>query len=357
GFDHSKTKFPLLGKHVKAACLDCHKTSNFKAPVEHEKCANCHQKDNPHKTQFAAQDCDACHTADGYKPSTFTISRHQTSRYKLVGKHEIVECVKCHFPAGKDADYRPAYAACRDCHKDAHGGQFTKSYEDRCDTCHTEAGFKPSTFSITRHQKTKFALAGGHSATICVECHKPVENVYPLAPARFHFEDQSCMACHADPHRERLDTPAKTGCEVCHTTRAWKRVERFDHSTTGYTLTGAHRSVECKECHRTPVSSVASQRQLLFSGAPKKCAGCHEDIHGGQFATAKGEADCAACHVEIAWKPARFDHETRSKFSLAGAHRGVSCASCHTHRELVGSRVVIRYAAAPSRCAACHASR
>jgi len=153
GFDHSKTKFPLLGKHVKAACLDCHKTSNFKAPVEHEKCANCHQKDNPHKTQFAAQDCDACHTVDGYKPSTFTISRHQTSRYKLVGKHEIVECVKCHFPAGKDADYRPAYAACRDCHKDAHGGQFTKSYEDRCDTCHTEAGFKPSTSRLRATRK------------------------------------------------------------------------------------------------------------------------------------------------------------------------------------------------------------
>ena len=34
-FDHSKTNFPLLGKHLDVPCLTCHAGGNFKAPIAH----------------------------------------------------------------------------------------------------------------------------------------------------------------------------------------------------------------------------------------------------------------------------------------------------------------------------------
>ena len=102
---------------------------------------------------------------------------------------------------------------------------------------------------------------------------------------------------------------------------------------------------------------------VVFRGAPKDCAGCHEDIHGGQF-TLHGSAirgmdgdpgaDCASCHGLVAWKPARFDHETRSKFSLAGAHKEVRCGGCHKQTQELAGRLVIVYKQAPSQCSACH---
>jgi len=42
-FDHSKTKFSLLGKHAPVACDKCHKTSDYKAAIPHELCGDCHK--------------------------------------------------------------------------------------------------------------------------------------------------------------------------------------------------------------------------------------------------------------------------------------------------------------------------
>ena len=39
----------------------------------------------------------------------------------------------------------------------------------------------------------------------------------------------------------------------------------FDHSTTGFTLEGAHRAVDCASCH---VGGV-------FDGTPQQCSECH----------------------------------------------------------------------------------
>ena len=352
-FDHSTTRFPLRGLHAKVACLDCHKSANFKEPVAHGQCRDCHQRDDPHKGQFAAEDCGSCHSETGYKPSTFDVSRHQRSRYPLVAKHAVVECARCHTPAGREANYHPAHEACGECHKDAHGGQFAAApYKNHCERCHTEAGFRPSTFTLSKHQETGFRLTGGHAATACMDCHKPPAGIFPAPPATFHFADRSCTGCHADPHRGQFEGSGRIGCETCHTTRAWTQVGQFDHETTGFTLSGAHRAVECTGCHH-PANLGVSMRQVVFRGAPVKCAGCHEDIHGGQFAVS-GSSDCASCHAELAWKPAHFDHESRTRFSLAGAHRAVPCRSCHTHSEEIAGRPVLLYRAAPSQCAACH---
>jgi hypothetical protein len=369
-FDHSKTRFPLLGKHseLQNQCFKCHRNTNFKEPVAHERCADCHRED-PHDRQFKTQDCAACHTDAGFKPSTFDVTRHQKSAYPLAGKHAAVACAKCHIPvAGGRTLYRVAYAKCLDCHKDAHARQFEGApHKNRCENCHNESGFHPSTFTLSKHQKTRFQLTGAHVATACQECHKPPAGVHPPPPARFVFENSgNCTACHADPHRGQFagvavaarNGPAKSNlpCEGCHSTRSWKDSRAFDHALTGFALTGAHRSVGCTECHK-PANMSTSIRHVVFEGAPKQCSGCHEDIHGGQFRTAGAPADCASCHREVAWKPVQFDHEKRTRFSLAGAHVEVPCLDCHRQKEEIAGRPTVIYAKASRECASCHRAK
>ena len=44
--------------------------------------------------------------------------------------------------------------------------------------------------------------------------------------------------------------------------------EGFDHSTTGYFLTGQHTILSCEACHI----------RGIFKGIPKTCEGCHERV-------------------------------------------------------------------------------
>ena len=355
-FDHNLTNFPLNGGHAKVECSKCHKTSNFKEPVAHALCADCHTPD-PHKGQFPTQDCASCHNEDAYKPSLYTVSSHQKSKYPLEGKHASVDCAKCHLPAGEDTQYHVKFAACTDCHKDVHGRQFADApYLDHCDMCHNVDGFRPSTYTLAKHQESRFHLTGAHVAIPCADCHKPPIGSYPPPPAQYKFATLTCVGCHADPHQGEFTTPAKQDCEVCHSTRSWKDMVAFDHSTTKFPLEGAHRAVTCSECHR-PTNLGASARQIVFRGAPTACSGCHEDVHGGQFSKGGPPPECTSCHSVRSWKPSTFDHEARAKFSLKGAHEEVPCADCHKETTAIGGRQVVIYARAPSRCAACHADK
>jgi hypothetical protein len=65
---------------------------------------------------------------------------------------------------------------------------------------------------------------------------------------------------------------------------------------------------------------------VKFRAAPDRCFDCHKanDPHKGRL----GET-CDECHAETTWGRVKaFNHE-RTKFSLRGAHRTVSCAACH----------------------------
>jgi predicted CXXCH cytochrome family protein len=136
--------------------------------------------------------------------------------------------------------------------------------------------------------------------------------------------------------------------------RSWQQTGVFDHDVTDFKLQGAHRAVRCTECHR-PANMGLSVRQVVFQNAAKECAGCHEDIHESQFVK-EGKTDCEACHSQMVWKPSRFDHELQSKFSLAGSHKAVPCASCHVQMQNVNGRETKLYRLAPSQCSACHSN-
>lgn len=361
-FDHSKTKFPLLGKHAAVGCVACHVGGDFKKSLAFEQCADCHKPD-PHSGQFMDRpkkgECAECHTVDGWKPSLFAVKEHTTSKYPLEGMHAKVECAKCHFPAGKDTIYKVKFAACTDCHKDAHDGQFAgKPYENRCEQCHTVADFHRSVFSIAKHQKTTFPLTGGHVAVPCAECHKLGATGRQDKILPFRFSDRTCTACHTDPHhgefKNRMERhrPDGTmlGCEACHSTRSWTDVNGFDHSKTAFPLRGVHRTVTCGACHKAP----AGQTQVQFKGTPQACEACHKDSHAGQFVSPAGITGCDGCHTEQRWKPSTFDHDKRTRFPLQGGHAGVACDECHMQTKEIEGNAVVFYKPTPLKCDACH---
>ena len=386
-FDHSRTKFPLLGKHVEVGCQQCHRRADFKTAVTHDLCADCHKPD-PHNGQFAKRAdggrCESCHTVDGFKTKVkFALVEHNATGFPLRGKHAEVECAKCHTPRGRATLFKIKFKQCLDCHKDIHGGQFARApYMNRCEQCHTEQSFHPATFTLAKHQKSAFVLTGGHMAVACADCHKPTD-VTKAASAVFHFQTVACTSCHSDPHRNQFATRMAevsangraVGCEACHSTKQWNDLQRFDHERTNFALTGTHRAVECAACHRPP----NLERKLLnvnFKSVPSKCEGCHEDPHGAQFthltlAALTGTAVprsfpgagsekqgplCADCHNTNKWRPSSFDHE-KTAFSLRGAHAQVRCNACHVVKREVNDRPVLFYRPTPTTCAACHGSK
>ena len=363
GFDHAKTAYPLLGKHSTVACSDCHNKGDFKTPIAFAKCMDCHT--DYHGGQFVARavgaDCAVCHTVNGFKPSTFGVKEHAASMYPLEGRHAEVKCDACHIPKGKNTEFHITQTQCSSCHQDIHKGQFAATpYRSRCEECHSVAEFRPAHFTLARHQQTGFPLTGAHLAVPCAQCHQeqPRDSVVPV---KFKFEDRACTACHNDPHSgqfrqqmaaKRVDGRA-AGCEACHTTVQWKELRGFDHAKTKFPLLGAHRAIACADCHRPPALERTLEH-VNFNNAPVQCSGCHNDPHGAQFTARKEVTDCSSCHNVNRWKPAAFDHDTRTAFSLQGAHQNVSCGGCHNLTRAVAGQTVLFYKPTPTKCANCH---
>lgn len=362
-FDHSKTAFPLLGKHASIGCIQCHGSGDFKKPLAFAKCMDCHKPD-PHHGQFAQRadhgECAGCHTVEGWKPSKFTVQDHAATAYPLLGGHAKLQCAQCHIPRGADTLFKIKFQRCTDCHADKHGAQFAGApYFNACERCHTLDGYHPSTFSLVQHKQARFVLTGAHIAVACVDCHKQSAEFKP-ATAVYHWHDLSCTSCHADPHRgqfkERMlkvkaGGPA-AGCEACHSTKTWQDLARFDHSTTSFPLLGVHRATACMDCHKPPNLGTRLS-EVDFKLAPTVCEKCHEDVHGGQFAKA-GVTACVGCHNSAKWKPSLFDHDKRTDFPLQGAHSNVSCAGCHKLIREVDAKPVLFYKPTPKECSACH---
>jgi hypothetical protein len=362
-FDHSKTKFPLEGKHLSVDCAQCHANGDFKKRLAFQKCMDCHTPD-PHKGQFAKRsdhgECASCHNVNGWKPSTFTVKEHAASAYPLQGGHARVECAQCHIPKGKETLFKVKFVSCTDCHSDRHAAQFAAApYFNACDRCHNLEGYKPSTFTLAKHKETHFVLTGGHVAVPCADCHKESAEFRPKPSAVYHWKELTCTSCHVDPHKgqfrdrmQKVQDKAAAGCEACHSTKSWKDLARFDHSQTTFPLLGAHRATACMDCHKPP-NLETRLINVDFKVAPTQCEDCHQDIHGKQFAKAE-VTRCVDCHNTLKWKPSLFDHERKTQFPLRGAHQNVRCGECHKLTRVIAAKTVLFYKPTPKDCAACH---
>jgi hypothetical protein len=319
---------------------------------------DCHQ--DRHQGQFvrrAQGECAQCHNEKGWKPARFGIHEHAGTKFPLKGGHARVECGKCHPGRAGAVDYHPRFASCRDCHADAHAGQFAGlPHENRCEHCHTDSGWRAVRYTARDHQTGRFALTGAHAAVPCGECHK-----MNGAKRVLRLPDISCSGCHEDPHRTMENIAAgarlsaaseRWGCQSCHTARAWSETAAFDHERTRFLLEGKHKGTPCKACHKPEL--LGARRMLAFRGTPQACAACHADPHLGQFSASQdGRGGCSGCHTAANWKPVGFDHQRHSSFPLTGAHVDVPCRMCHPAVEASGRRVV-QYRGRPRACEECH---
>ena len=358
-FDHSKTKFPLLGKHLDVGCVACHKSADFKTQIAFANCADCHKPD-PHGGQFLKRPdggrCESCHSVKGWKPTTYTVADHAKTKFPLVSPHAKVKCDECHKPAGKETVYRLKFTLCVDCHKDEHEGQFVAApWNNHCEKCHSGTTWKTSDFTMDKHQKSSWPLTGGHVAVACSDCHKPLIG---SKVALYHFKNLNCTTCHEDIHKGEfaqrmaiLDSKGKPfGCEACHSTKEWKDLSKFDHQRTDFPLVGSHRAVACADCHKPPNMEL-NMLNVQFKSAPKACSECHENPHSDQFGARAN--NCESCHNTNKWKPSLFDHE-KTAFSLKGGHQDIACGACHTLKKPMNEKLVLFYKPCPTACEACH---
>ncbi|WP_340111140.1 cytochrome c3 family protein [Maribellus mangrovi] len=347
GFDHSNTDFALIGKHKEVECVKCHAITvqNGKevqqfTGVKFASCTSCHE--DVHQNKFG-NDCTKCHNEFSFKQiNTATTFNHNQTDYPLLGKHQNIDCVKCH----KSGNYTRAlqFQRCTDCHSDYHEGQLTKNdVSPDCKSCHSVNGFSPSSYSIERHNESRFSLQGSHMATPCFACHKKGDKW------NFSIPETRCVDCHENIHKNVLDQKymPESDCKVCHHVEAWKQIE-FDHKITAFKLLGKHAEQTCRDCHFRKTNGIVKQQ---FSALGESCENCHKDIHFNQFEVL-GKNDCARCHTFNNWRPDKFNHDD-ARFKLDGKHEGLQCVVCHkSSDDLIRNYVVYKFE--DISCKSCH---
>jgi len=274
--------------------------------------------------------CTDCHTFTAWKPLRNILEfDHSKTPYPLRGLHEGVSCAQCHV----SLVFSNVGTKCSDCHADIHRRQFGS----QCEQCHSVQGWQVSLASIRNHQN-RFPLVGAHATVSCDACHKGA------ATSQFTGLSTECVACHTPtfvqttlPNHRLAQFP--TTCELCHTMDGWLGAV-FDHAKfTGFALTGTHARLECTACHLGG----------NFQGTSANCVSCHLKDYTGTTNPNHVQAglpqDCSLCHTTASWAGAEFDHNTFTKFPLAGAHATVPCAQCHVNG---------RFAGTPTDCASCH---
>ncbi len=337
--DH-QNRFPLFGAHAAVQCDSCHKqaaTGMFLGLST--QCDSCHLSDwqkttNPvHATAgpaFASANCQGCHGFDTWLTSTFN---HASTGFPLTAGHANVPCSECHIQNNYNLQIAPTDCGNSGCHlttwqqtnNPPHMSSGSAFAVANCSTCHNTTSWLTANFN---HNLTGWPLTGAHATTACTACH--VSNNYNLTSA-----NTDCYSCHQKdwtstqttggnvPNHVAAGFPTAL-CSTCHDTVNWAD-GKFDHSTTGWPLTGAHTTTPCASCHVNNNYSLTS--------ANTACYGCHQaawqstQTAGGtvpNHIAAGYPTTCDSCHVTSSWLGATFNH---TYFPLP--HHGSICNDCH----------------------------
>ncbi|MCA9577586.1 MAG: hypothetical protein KC668_19250 [Myxococcales bacterium] len=348
GFTHPGLS--LGGGHQGVACATCHDRGNTQAPSRGARCVGCHHP--VHEAPFGNQ-CESCHRGIAWfgVPRGVGLAAHARTVFPLVGEHPEVPCAACHrAELPRNERYRGlAFERCADCHADVHDGEFASRDRGECGACHTPHGFHPTTFGIAEHASTRFPLTGLHTAVACAGCHGDARPRYSLQVA-----DRACASCHENPHGNQFRREmAQGGCAHCHDATGWTET-RVAHTT--WPLTGRHATAPCAGCHAPSAAERAAGRtENRYRGVPRDCAGCHDDVHAGQFRSSEPLRECADCHVTSAFTLPDWDHAGMTGFALDGRHQAVACAGCHATETLRNGDHSVRYRLGYRACRDCHA--
>lgn len=331
-FDHSLVGFPLTGAHAALPCSQCHLNGNFK--LSSTDCASCHMKDykgttNPNHTQAGIPTtCATCHNTNSWANASFN---HANTGFPLTGAHATTPCAQCHI----NGNYKLTDTTCVSCHlKDYQGttdpNHVQAGIPQTCQVCHSTVNWGNASFN---HASTGFPLTGAHATLPCSQCH---------VNGNYHLTSGACSTCHmkdynntTDPNHQAAGFP--TTCDTCHSTSSWSGAQ-FDHSKTGWPLTGTHKTLPCSQCH------VNNNYHLTNTA----CVACHlndyNKTNNPPHQAAGFPQTCEMCHDTVVWADGKFDHGTTG-WPLTGAHVKVPCNQCHVNNN---------YQNTPTDCYACH---
>jgi hypothetical protein len=329
-FDHSKYGFELSGAHARTDCMFCHNSLEFeKVSTE---CSGCHQ--DVHQGEFGT-DCSLCHGTRTFVDRAEQISAHRETRFPLSGAHATLDCQQCHRASLGGAQFVNTPTECYACHESDYAStqspnHMQAGFSTDCSECHNMATFTGGTYG----SHDFFPLKGGHAGLECTQCH---------TSGQLGSIDRECVACHRSDYDAttdpvHVDAGFSTECESCHDINSWTDAN-FDHDSTAFPLTGAHRTAACAQCH------VDGH----YAGTQTACDACHHQDYVSavdpNHVTANFPLECETCHSTSSWDGASFDHDATA-FPLTGAHRAVPCTECHVGGQFTGT---------DSECNACHA--
>jgi hypothetical protein len=367
-FNHANTGFPLQNSHQISpagkvtGCDQCHLGNYSTLAIQPTDCGNsgCHLNtnygggwqgtNNPvHSTAgapFAAVNCSNCHNTISFLTATFD---HSTTGWPLLGSHQLAPagkvnlCSDCH--VNNNYTFTSANTDCYGCHQTAwnstptFGGavpnHITAGFPTSlCSQCHDTIVWTDSTFN---HANTGFPLTNSHQiapagkVTGCDQCHVGNYSTLAIQPT-----DCGNSQCHLttyngtnNPVHSTAGAPfAIANCSTCHNTITWTTAT-FDHSTTGFPLTGSHQLAPagkvnlCSDCHIgnnytagfPPMDCGNSQCHLKdWNNTPTFGGNVPNHITAG-FPISL----CSTCHDTLLWTDGKFDHSTTG-FPLQGPH-------------------------------------
>jgi hypothetical protein len=358
-FDHSKTGFPIVGKHQSIPCANCHAHKYIRDAGVKEKldafphvtylgldqtCSSCHV--DPHKGKFR-QECSSCHTPVAWaQVKSFD---HSITQFPLDGLHVRVACNKCHLTlahakATGDVDFSTkTFSDCTPCHASPHRSSFGGQ---NCKACHTPQSWDAAMGMPFDHELTSYRLHGRHAVLRCEQCHRMAEK--KEFRRTFFLSFSKCTDCHADGHNGEFASSYNNDCASCHNEDSY-RPSTFTlarHRETRFTLTGAHAATVCSACHLNTETN-----KQVFHLERRSCESCHKDVHNGKFAASMRDTSCAACHTTAQWKNAAFDHST-TRFALSGKHASVACLACHKDEK--DAQHEMQFQKLSTDCESCH---
>jgi hypothetical protein len=317
-----------IGKKVtNAKCLDCHKDIqslinkkqgyHVNNDVKSKDCFECHSEHHGRKFDMVRFDQDNFN--------------HNKTGYKLEGKHDVVDCNKCHDSKNisntelkkRKNTFLGLEKKCLSCHTDYH--QETLS-TNKCLDCHDMETFEEAT--NFNHDETDYVLTGKHTTIECKECHKETVKNGKEFQQFNNIAFNDCKSCHSDPHKKQLNGK----CKQCHTEKSFSFFtgrKNFNHNKTNFKLKGAHRKTNCFTCHEKTNKPLAIfQDKKNFK--EKNCIACHDDKHENKYGN-----ECAKCHKEDSFLDLNdmsfFDHNV-TDYHLNGMHTKVNCKECHKKR-------------------------
>ncbi len=210
---HQMSRFPLLGAHRTADCIECHKSESFvRFDVPGINCIDCHLRDyvsttNPNHAEAGfSQECSTCHSVRSFG---WTGADFNHAFFPLSLGHSGLACAACHTGTG----YSGLSTDCVSCHLADYNSTTspahqTLGFSTACAQCHSLApGWKPSKYE--QHDSQFFPIFSGRHRgkwDLCTDCHTNPDD----------YTTFDCIRCHADAHRGKNYTNAQ--CYNCHPT-------------------------------------------------------------------------------------------------------------------------------------------